>query len=319
MPSVSRKVVLIAGPTASGKSSFALALAEQVDGTVINADSMQMYRELAIITARPTPEEMARVPHALYGVVPAREAYSVGRYVQDASEAIAHARGAGRVPILVGGTGLYFKALLEGLSPIPAIVEGVRLHWRREAEVQGAQALHELLKARDPQTAARLMPTDKQRIVRALEVLDSTGRTLAQWQQLPGTPVLREEETVRLVLVPERMQLMARIDQRFDAMLQSGVLDEVAAFARLGLSPELPAVRAHGVRPLLAYLRGERTLEAAAEGSKAETRQYAKRQSTWHRRNMIAWRQLNTQLMERLIATKFADIDLEVDGQVRPS
>lgn len=310
MPSVSRKVVLIAGPTASGKSGFALALAEQVDGTVINADSMQMYRELAIITARPTPEEMARVPHALYGVVPAREAYSVGRYVQDASEAIAHARAAGRVPILVGGTGLYFKALLEGLSPIPAIVEGVRLHWRREAEVQGAQALHELLKARDPQTAARLMPTDKQRIVRALEVLDSTGRTLAQWQQLPGTPVLREEETVRLVLVPERMQLMARIDQRFDAMLQSGVLDEVAAFARLGLSPELPAVRAHGVRPLLAYLRGERTLEAAAEGSKAETRQYAKRQSTWHRRNMIAWTSLHTQLMERLIATKFANIDL---------
>lgn len=303
------RVVLIAGPTASGKSGFALALAQQVGGTIINADSMQVYRELAILTARPTAEEMARVPHALYGFVPAREAYSVGRYVQDAARAIAQARAQRRVPIIVGGTGLYFKALLEGLSPVPPIDPDVRAFWRREAEEKGAPALHALLATRDAESAARLMPTDKQRIVRALEVLESTGRSLGQWQHVPGVPVLRVEETVRLVLAVERLQLMARIDVRFAAMLAAGALQEVAEFARLELSPELPSVRAHGVRPLLAHLQGEQTLEAAAEGSKAEIRQYAKRQVTWHRRNMIAWSVINAQLMEKLIETKFAYID----------
>lgn len=304
------RVILLAGPTASGKSGVALRLAEALGGTVINADSMQVYRELAVITARPTGEEMARVPHVLYGFAPSAEAYSVGRYLKDAERAIAEARAGGRVPIVVGGTGLYFKALLEGLSPIPPIAPDIREHWRQRAETVAAPRLHEELAKRDAEAAARLMPTDKQRIVRALEVLDSTGRTLGDWQRTPGAPVLQEAETVRLVLVAEREALMQRIDARFEEMLRAGVLDEVREFARLGLSTELPAVRAHGVRPLLAHLRGEIPLEAAAERSKAETRQYAKRQATWHRRNMMAWKHIVTQQMESIEREIVSLIDL---------
>lgn len=303
------RVILLAGPTASGKSGVALRLAEALDGVVINADSMQVYRELAIITARPTADEMARVPHALYGVAPSAEAYSVGRYLKDAVAAIARARAAGRVPIVVGGTGLYFKGLLEGLSPIPEIAPEVREHWRQQAETVPVATLHADLARRDPETAARLMPTDKQRIVRALEVIESTGRTLGDWQRVPGAPVLQESETVRLVLVTEREALMQRIDARFEAMLQAGVLDEVRAFATLGLSTELPAVRAHGVRPLMAHLRGEMRLDEAVGRSKLETRQYAKRQVTWHRRNMIAWKHVNTQQTERIFEQIVSFID----------
>lgn len=301
-----QRVILIAGPTASGKSGFALRLAEEIGGTVINADSMQVYRELSIITARPTADEMARVPHRLYGHVASAEPYSVGRYLQDAAAAIADVRREGRVPIVVGGTGLYFKALLEGLSPLPAIDPEIRARLRARAENEGAAALHAELASCDGESAARLMPTDKQRIVRALEVLESTGRPLGHWQKLPGAPVVQEAEATRLLLVADRAELMARIDARFDAMLAAGVLEEVRAFATLGLSEELPAVRAHGVRPLMAHLRGETPLEAAAEGSKTETRQYAKRQLTWHRRNMIAWTHVETQLMERNILTELA-------------
>ncbi len=255
-PNLQNRVILIAGPTASGKSGFALRLAEDIGGTVINADSMQVYRELSIITARPTAEEMARVPHLLYGFVPSAEPYSVGRFLEDVAGAIAHTRSQGRVPIVVGGTGLYFKALLEGLSPLPPIDPEIRAHLRARAEQVGAVALHAELAERDPQGAGRLMPTDKQRIVRALEVLESTGRTLGDWQKLPGTPVVADGDAVRLLLVCDRAQLMQRIDARFEAMLAAGVLDEVRDFARLGLSEELPAVRAHGVRPLMAHLRG---------------------------------------------------------------
>jgi len=296
---LTQRVILIAGPTASGKSGFALRLAEEIGGTVINADSMQVYRELSIITARPTADEMARVPHKLYGFVAGAEAYSVGRYLEDAARAIAETRAEGRVPIVVGGTGLYFKALLEGLSPLPLIDPEIRARLRARAEEEGAAALHAELARCDPDSALRLMPTDKQRVVRALEVLESTGRTLGEWQKLPGTPVVRESEAVRLLLVADRETLMAKIDRRFDAMLAAGVLDEIRTFMPLGLSEELPAVRAHGVRPLMAYLRGDISLETAAEGSKAETRQYAKRQLTWHRRNMIAWKIIKTQQMEQ--------------------
>lgn len=301
-----QRVILIAGPTASGKSGFALRLAEEIGGSVINADSMQVYHELSIITARPTAEEMSRVPHRLYGHVASAEPYSVGRYLEDAARAIAQVRGEGRVPIVVGGTGLYFKGLLEGLSPLPAIDPEIRARLRARADEDGAAALYAELARRDAESAARLMPTDKQRVVRALEVLESTGRTLGDWQKLPGTPVVQEAEATRLLLVADRAELMERINARFDAMLAAGVLDEVRAFATLGLSEELPAVRAHGVRPLMAHLRGQRSLETAAEGSKAETRQYAKRQLTWHRRNMIAWKRIKTQLMERTSATELA-------------
>src|SRR5690606_16086175 len=232
-------------------------------------------------------EDEARVPHALYGFVGAAEAYSAGRYAADAARAIAEAEAGGRLPIIVGGTGLYFKALLEGLSPMPAADPKVRAHWRGEAARRPPAELHALLKARDPEMAARLMPTDPQRIVRALEILDSTGRSLADWQRTPGRPVLAEAETLRLKLLPDRRSHAAAIEARFDAMMAAGALDEVRALMALGLSPELPAMRAHGVPALIRHLRGTLSLEAAAAAAKADTRHYAKRQLTWLRRNMI--------------------------------
>jgi tRNA dimethylallyltransferase len=293
--------ILIAGPTASGKSGLALALAERLGGTVINADSMQVYRELRIVTARPGAEDEARAPHALYGFVGGAEAYSAGRYAVDAAAAIAAAQAAGRAPIVVGGTGLYFKALLEGLSPIPPGDPQVRGFWRAEAARRPAPELHALLRQRDPEMAARLMPTDPQRIVRALEVLDSTGRSLADWQREPGRAALAEAETERLLLLPPRESHGAQIDARFDAMLAAGALDEVRRLLEEGLSAELPIMRALGVAPLAAHLAGALSLDAAVATAKADTRKYAKRQLTWLRRNMIAWRAATSQDMERII------------------
>jgi tRNA dimethylallyltransferase len=294
--------ILIAGPTASGKSALALALAERLGGTVINADSMQVYRELRILTARPTVEDEARAPHALYGFVSGAEAYSAGRYAADAARAIAEAQAAGRVPIVVGGTGLYFRALLEGLSPIPAADPEVRAFWRAEAARRPAAELHALLEQRDSEMAARLMPTDPQRIVRALEVLESTGRSLAAWQREPGRPVLAEAETIRLLLLPEREGHGALMEARFDAMLEMGALDEVRGLVAAGFSTELPIMRALGVAQLAAHLGGAVSLEDAASAAKHETRKYAKRQLTWLRRNMIAWREMKQQEVARFMA-----------------
>ena len=300
------RAILIAGPTASGKSRLALDLAERLGGVVINADSMQVYRELRILTARPTPEEEARAPHALYGFVSGAEAYSAGRYAADATRAIAEARKSGRVPIVVGGTGLYFKVLLEGLSPVPPVEATVRARWRAEAAARSAPEMHALLAARDPAMAARLMPTDPQRIVRALEVLESTGRSLADWQTEQGTPVLPEAETMRLLVLPDRSTQAQAIEARFDAMLASGAIEEVRALVRLGLSVELPIMRALGVALLAAHLQGRILLEEATAAAKAETRRYAKRQMTWLRRNMIAWNMINAQEMERISRDPFS-------------
>jgi tRNA dimethylallyltransferase len=297
-PSSIPRPILIAGPTASGKSGLALALAERRGGTVINADSMQVYRELSLLTARPGAEDEARAPHVLYGHVSGAEAYSAGRYAADAAAAIAAAQAAGRVPIVVGGTGLYFWALLEGLSPIPAADPGVRAFWRAEAGRRPAPELHALLATRDPETAARLRPTDPQRIVRALEVLDSTGRSLAEWQRQPGRPVLVEAATERLLVLPERASHGARMDARFDAMMAGGALDEVRRLMALGLSSELPIMRALGIPPLAAHLAGALSLDEAVATAKSDTRKYAKRQLTWLRRNMITWIVSNPQYME---------------------
>lgn len=284
-----RRTILIAGPTASGKSALALALAERLNGAVINADAMQVYRDFRVLTARPTPQEEALVPHALYGFVPAEVAYSAGRYAADAAKAIAAVREAGRLPILVGGTGLYFKALLEGLAPIPSIPENIRAHWRREAEKYGAPALHTVLSRRDPEAALRLKPGDTQRLVRALEVLDATGTSLTVWQKRPGAPVLEESSAVRLVASRPREELYQRIEARFRVMLREGAMEEVAAVAARGLDSALPALRAHGVPALLAFLAGRISLEEAISWGVADTRHYAKRQLTWLRRNMISW------------------------------
>ena len=305
-PPLKGRPILIAGPTASGKSGLALRLAEQLGGVVINADSMQVYRELRVLTARPTREDEARAPHALYGFVSGAEAYSAGRYAVDATHAIDEAHSSGRLPIVVGGTGLYFKVLLEGLSPVPSIDPDVRAFWRGQAAALAAPELHAILRARDAEMARRLMPTDRQRIVRALEVLESTGRSLADWQRQPGKPALAEDETVRLLTIPDRTMQATVIGARFDAMLAAGALEEVRSLLALGLSSELPVMRALGVAPLAAHLAGATSLEAAVAAAQTETRQYAKRQLTWLRRNMKSWKNLDAQQMKRIDPENFA-------------
>jgi tRNA dimethylallyltransferase len=303
------RAILIAGPTASGKSRLALRLAEQLYGIVINADSMQVYRELRILTARPTPQEEARVPHALYGFVSGAEAYSAARYAADAALAISEARTSGRLPIIVGGTGLYFQALLTGFSPVPPIDPAVRARWRAEAARRPAPELHALLAARDPVMAARLMPTDPQRIVRALEVLESTGRSLAEWQRQSGTAVLVEASTERLLVLPDRRTTNAAIEARFDAMLAAGAIEEVAALLRLGLSWDLPAMRALGVAPLAGHIAGRLTLAEASATAKTQTQQYAKRQASWLKSKMKSWKPLSAQQMETFSFSDLSFID----------
>lgn len=300
--------ILIAGPTASGKSALALALAERLGGAIINADSMQVYRELCVLTARPSAADEARVPHFLYGHVPSSDAYSAGRFVCDVQDALARVRALGLRPIVTGGTGLYFKALLDGLSPIPTIDPAVRAHWRAEAVRVGAGALHEQLAARDPVMAARLQPSDAQRVVRALEVLDATGRSLAQWQSVPGTPVMDAVRAIKIALRPPREVLRARADARFAAMVYGGGMEEALALSALQLSPELPAMRAIGVAPLLASISATISLDEAIALGQAETRQYIKRQDTWLRSNMITWNELMAQQTEELLPPALAFI-----------
>jgi len=301
--------ILIAGPTASGKSVAAVALAEKLNGVVINADSMQVYRELHILTARPGAAEEARVPHMLYGCVSASEAYSVGKWLADVSGAVDAARISGKIPIITGGTGLYFKALLEGLSPVPDIPDDVRAYWREEAKKREGNELHAMLGARDPDMVGRLRPSDRQRIIRALEVIDATGRSLARWHEKPGEALIEGEKAVRIFIAPPRELLYARIDARFDAMIDEGALDEAAALAVLKLDPGLPVMRALGVVPLIAYLQDNMTLENAVARAKTDSRRYAKRQITWAKRNMIAWNIINSKDSESLLYNIFSIVD----------
>ncbi|MHA1164756.1 MAG: tRNA (adenosine(37)-N6)-dimethylallyltransferase MiaA [Alphaproteobacteria bacterium] len=304
------RAILIAGPTASGKSSAALALCERLGGVIVNADSMQVYSDLRILSARPDEEDETRAPHALYGFAPAARSYSVGQWLEDVKRAIAEAERQGRMPIITGGTGLYFKALLEGLSPIPDIPPEIRDHWRGQENSHSAEELHKLLSERDPEMAARLRPSDPQRVIRALEVLDATGRSLAQWQSEPGKPVLPEEQTLRIFVSPPREALYARIDARFDAMLEMGALEEVSALAKLELDPGLPVMRALGVMPLMQILSGKISRDEAATRTKTDTRRYAKRQMTWAKSNMIAWKSIFVKDSESMIQKIFAIIDV---------
>lgn len=282
----SSKAVLIAGPTASGKSALALELALSAGGIVINADSMQVYRDLRIITARPTHAEEARAPHRLYGHVDAAVNFSAGAWVSDAAKALDGARAEGRLPIFVGGTGLYFKALTAGLSAVPAIPADVREDVRARLERDGVEALHAELARRDARAAERLNLRDRTRIARALEVIEATGRSLLDWHQQGQPPLLPRDSFRAIFLAPERDELYARIDARFDAMLGAGALAEVERLAARGLDPLLPAMRAHGVPALIRHLRGELSLADAATIGRADTRHYAKRQFTWFRHQL---------------------------------
>jgi tRNA dimethylallyltransferase len=280
------QAVLIAGPTASGKSALALALAEATGGVIINTDSMQVYRDLRIITARPTPAEEAQVPHRLYGHVDAATNFSAGSWVADARVALSDARAQNRLPIFTGGSGLYFKALTRGLSAVPPIPAAIRDGVRARLESNGVEALHAELAQRDPAAAERLKPRDRTRIARALEVVEATGRSLADWHRDGLPPLLPAGSFSALFLASDRDALYARIDARFEAMLAAGALEEVARLGGRQLDPLLPAMKAHGVPALLAHLRGEITLEAAAETGRADTRHYAKRQFTWFRHQL---------------------------------
>jgi len=281
--------VLIAGPTASGKSALALAVAERLGGVVVNTDSMQVYRDLAIITARPSSAEMARVPHLLYGHVDAAENYSVGSYLRDAAGALESARVQGRIPIFAGGSGLYFKALTAGLAAIPPIPPEIRAVVRSRLEASGPAALHAELSRRDPVAAAHLRPNDRTRIARALEVVEATGRSISDWQRVGTPPLLDAGHTAKLFLAPDRAVLYRRIDARFDTMLSVGALDEVRALAARQLDPLLPAMKAHGVPWLIRHLAGEISLAAAVAEAKKDTRHYAKRQFTWFRHQLADW------------------------------
>lgn len=300
---MTRPIVVVAGPTASGKSALAVDLAERFDGCPINADSMQLYRELAVLTAQPDAAARARAPHRLYGVVAMADGCSVGRWRGMAAREIETCHRAGRLPIVVGGTGLYLHALTRGLAHIPPTPRAVRARVRERLRTAGAGAVHAELARRDPEMAARLAPRDGQRAARALEVLESTGRSLAAWQRRPVDAPPWPVAT--LLLSPPRDALYAACDARFDRMMEAGALDEAESVAALGLPSDLPAMKAVGLPPLLRHLAGEIPLDEARRLGKRDTRRYAKRQLTWQRHRLTPTRTCGEQHSERLNAKIF--------------
>lgn len=295
-------LIVVAGPTASGKSALALKLALHFGGVLINADSMQIYRELNILSNRPGAGELARAPHRLFGVRSAAEGCSAASWRELALAEIETARRSRLLPIVVGGTGLYLRALLKGLARVPEIPPSVRAHARELHQTLGGPAFRDLLAQRDPQSA-RLNAGDRQRLIRAFEVLEATGKPLSHWQNEEGEPAAGDLGPVcTIVLDPPKPGLYARIDARFDEMMARGALAEARALAALGLSPDRPALKAVGVRELLAHLRGETTLEEAVKAAKTASRRYAKRQATWFRhqlpRNLVLTESAESQQKE---------------------
>ncbi len=292
-------VVVVAGPTASGKSALALDIALAFDGVVINADSMQVYRELAILSARPTAAELAQVPHRLYGIVPASERFSAGAWRRSAVETLEAVADGRQLPVFCGGTGLYLKALTEGIAPIPEISEAVRRASRDLYDHIGGEAFLARLTERDPQTAKRLQPSDRQRLCRAWDVLEATGRPLASWQAAPieGAP---DATFCTILLSPPREALYAACDARFDAMIADGAIEEVAALVGADLDPGLPAMKALGIKDLRRFLAGEIDIGSAMSAAKRATRNFAKRQETWFRHQMKADLIVNEQYSESL-------------------
>lgn len=295
--------VLIAGPTASGKSNVAMGLAERLNGTIINADAMQVYEGLRVLTARPSAEDETRVPHKLYGTVLASTAFSVGNWTDAATQAAMDAVDEGRLPIFVGGTGMYLSVLSEGISPMPDIPGDIRASAR--AEELGA--LFAKVEAVDAASAKRIGPTDPQRLARALEVFKTTGETLTSWQQKPKVKPF-EGIFARIVLEPDRQWVYERIERRFDAMVTSGALEEIAELAKRDLDPELPLMKALGVPELMRVQRGELALDEAIPEIKTKTRRFAKRQMTWFRNQMISWNRVNAQEMETIVEESFSII-----------
>jgi len=282
------RIWLIAGPTASGKSALALRLAEQRGAEIVNADSMQLYADLRLLTARPSAQEEARAPHHLFGTVDAADGWSVGRWLRAATAVLDAISARGRPAIVVGGTGLYFEALTQGLAEIPPVPAEVRRRAGAEFDTLGEAAFRERLAAHDPAAAARIAPGDRQRLCRAWEVFAVTGTSLSDWQAT-GAPALGPGAWRAVALEPPREALYARCDARLAAMVEAGVLDEVSALTARGLDPALPLMKAVGLREFASHLRGETTLAEALTAAQQETRRYAKRQTTWMRGRMAAW------------------------------
>ncbi len=286
--------ILIAGPTASGKSALALRLAAELDGVIVNTDSMQVYSVLDRLTARPRPEDLLRAPHELYGHVHPSEIYSTGRWLREVRELIATDALRHRRPIFTGGTGLYFKALTEGLARRPDIPAEVREGWRARLAAEGAPALHQVLTERDSRAAARIRPSDGQRIVRALEVFSTSGRSIVDWQADRGEALVSSERATMIVIEPDRAKLAARIERRFAAMIEEGAIAEVESLLALDLPDSMPAMKAIGVAELRAVIEGRASEAEAVEKAAAATRQYAKRQSTWFRNQLgPEWRRIS--------------------------
>lgn len=296
-----KSTILIAGPTASGKSHLALELARRLDGVIINADSMQVYRELRVLTARPDLQEEALAPHRLYGIISACRRFSVSQWLDMTVTEIETARGSGQVPIVVGGTGLYFQALTEGIAKIPDIPSNIRKRARTLLGTKGASGVFAVLKVRDPVMAERLKSTDSQRLVRALEVMEGTGISLAEWQARPVSAPLSPGSWQGFVLNQPRSELYSRCDRRFEQMLDHGALDEVKNLWDLNLDPSLPAMKALGVQVLIKLIRGEIDKSSAVALAQQSTRRYAKRQMTWFQNKMCSWHQLNAQDSERFL------------------
>lgn len=289
-----QRAILIAGPTASGKSAAALEIAQRLGGLIVNADAMQVYAELKVLSARPGPEVERLAPHRLFGHVPAAQAYSAARWLDDARHSLDEAWAQGQVAIVVGGTGLYFRSLEQGLSDIPDVAAEVRTKWRNALAERGAGALHEELGRRAPDEARRLRPSDGQRIARALEVLEATGEPLSVHHGRPSaTGALAGADVIRLAIVSDRAALYRRCDERFLQMMEQGALDEVNRLAALDLDPALPAMRAIGVAALARHLSGEIGLDEAIGIAQRETRNYAKRQLTWLRHQMSTFEAVN--------------------------
>ena len=299
------RYIMICGPTAAGKSAAALALAEQVGGTVINADSMQVYSDLRVVTARPGPDDEARAPHRLYGIVDGGERASVASWLDLAAEAVDEARNAGSLPIIVGGTGMYLQAARDGIAPIPEVPAEIHRACLKELAARGGAAFREELSKLDEETASRLFDGDSQRLVRAMGVVRATGRPISAWQSDPHQGALAGE-AVAISVIPPRADTYARIDRRFAQMMEEGAVEEVEALAERGLDPSLPVMKAIGVREILAMQAGEISRGRAIELASRDSRHYAKRQMTWIRNNYRAQISIDEKFSTRFVKEIFS-------------
>ena len=308
-----RTAILIHGPTASGKTALSIELAKRLGGEVVNSDSMQVYADLETLTARPSAEELGEVPHHLFGHVDAATHYSTGHWLKEAEATICDIQRRGKAPVIVGGTGLYLLALTKGLSEIPPVPEEMRAEARAVAQAEGGEGLKLRLEKVDPESAAALKTGDRQRLTRAYEVWLATGKPFSSFKGARAKPVLGEGEWMGVALTPPRAKLYARIDRRFNAMLVEGAMDEVHAMVGRNLDPGLPAMKAHGMPWLAAYIRGEISSEEAAIHASRDTRRYAKRQFTWIGRQFPFWPRIPAEDLEKRLKVIFA-LYREIDG-----